>query len=59
MKLLEGVKFAALILSSHWKTRRCTSVGRWVRVQGGLSAVNSGTIPPGGARARARDAHAH
>ena len=25
MKLLEGVKFAALILSSRWKTRRCTA----------------------------------
>ena len=47
MSPLPAVKFARLILSSHWKTRRCTSVGRRVRVQGGLSAVNSGTIPPG------------
>ncbi len=35
---------AMLLLSSRWKTRRCTSVGRWVRVQGSLFVDNGGTI---------------
>lgn len=39
-----AVSLAALLASSRWKTRGCTSVGRWVRVQGGLRVENNGTI---------------
>ena len=44
MNPFQAASFALLILSSRWKARRCTSVGRWVRIQGGLFVDNAGTI---------------
>lgn len=38
------IKTALLLLSSRWKTRYCTAVGRWVRVEGCLQVHNHGTI---------------
>ncbi len=45
-----------LLLASRWKTRRCTSVGRWVRVEGRL-LVNNGGVIHLGERVRIRATH--
>ena len=52
----DAVKLALLLASSRWKTRRCTSVGRWVRVQGGVLVDNGGEIHLG-ERVRIRGTH--
>ena len=44
MNLLSAINMARLLSSSRWKTRRCTSVGRWVRVEGHLMVNNGGEI---------------
>ena len=41
---LGAARLAAGLAASRWKTARCTSVGRWVWVQGRLVIDNSGTI---------------
>jgi acetyltransferase-like isoleucine patch superfamily enzyme len=51
-----AIKTALLLLSSRWKTRRCTSTGRWVRVEGDLQVHNSGTMHLG-ERVRIRATH--
>ena len=44
MSPASAVSLALLLISSRWKTRRCSSVGRWPRVQGRLLVENAGTI---------------
>jgi acetyltransferase-like isoleucine patch superfamily enzyme len=38
------VKMAFFLAGSRWKTRGCTSVGRWPRIEGALQVNNSGVI---------------
>jgi acetyltransferase-like isoleucine patch superfamily enzyme len=45
-----------LLVSSRWKTRRCSRVGRWPRVQGRLLVENAGAIRLGN-RVRIRGTH--
>ena len=47
---------APLLLSSRWKTRGCTSVGRWGRVEGRVMVNNGGRILLG-ERVRIRATH--
>ena len=56
MSPLSALSLAALLVSSRWKTRRCSFVGRWPRVQGKLLVENGGTIRLG-ARVRIRGTH--
>ena len=56
MSPLSAVSLAALLVSSRWKTRRCSRVGRWPRVQGRLLVENAGTIRLGD-RVRIRGTH--
>ncbi len=56
MKLLFTVRLVPLLVASRWKTRRCTSVGRWPRVQGRLLIENAGVIRLGD-RVRIRATH--
>ena len=53
---MSAVSLAALLVSSRWKTRRCSRVGRWPRVQGRLLVENAGTIRLGD-RVRIRGTH--
>jgi acetyltransferase-like isoleucine patch superfamily enzyme len=41
---LSALSLASLLVSSRWKTRRCSSVGRWPRVHGRLLVENTGAI---------------
>ena len=53
MSPLSALSLAALLVSSRWKTRRCSSVGRWPRIHGRLLVENSGVIRLGdGVRVR-------
>lgn len=52
----EMIGLSALLASSRWKTRRCTSVGRLVRVEGRLIVANAGEIHLG-ERVRIRATH--
>lgn len=56
MTPIEALKLAQLLSSSRWKTRRCTSVGRWVRVEGHLMVNNGGEIHLG-EKVRVRASH--
>ena len=56
MNLLSAMKLVPLLASSRWKTRRCTSVGRWVRVEGHLMVNNGGEIHLG-EKVRVRASH--
>ena len=53
---LAALQLAALLASSRWKTRRCTTVGRWGRVEGRLMVNNGGAIHLG-ERVRIRGTH--
>ena len=53
---LSAVSLAVLLVSSRWKTRRCSHVGRWPRVSGRLLVENAGTICLGH-RVRIRGTH--
>ena len=44
MSPVHALQTALMLLSSRWKTRRCTSVGRWVRVEGNLQVNNFGAM---------------
>lgn len=44
MSPLAAARLAVLLAASRWKTARCTSVGRWVSVQGRLVVDNAGTL---------------
>ena len=39
-----ALSLAVLLVSSRWKPRRCSCVGRWPRVQGRLLVENAGMI---------------
>jgi len=56
MSLASILNLAPLLLSSRWKTRHCTSLGRWGRVWGRLLVNNGGQIHLGG-RIRVRATH--
>ena len=56
MNLLSALSLAGLLASSRWKTRHCSSVGRWPRVSGRLLVENAGTIILGD-RVRIRGTH--
>ena len=56
MTPLSALSLAGLLASSRWKTRRCTSVGLWPRVQGRLLVENGGTIRLG-SKVRIRGTH--
>ena len=56
MTPIAALKLARLLASSRWKTRRCTSVGRWVRVEGHLMVNNGGEIHLG-EKVRIRASH--
>lgn len=56
MKPFAAAELAALLIASRWKTRRCTSVGRWVRVHGRVLIENGGEIRLG-SRVRIRGTH--
>jgi len=53
---LEAARLGTLLAASRWKTRGCTSVGRWVRVEGRL-LVNNGGVLRLGERVRVRATH--
>ena len=53
---MSAVSLAVLLISSRWKTRRCSHVGLWPRVQGRLLVENAGTIRLGD-RVRIRGTH--
>lgn len=53
---MSAVSLAVLLASSRWKTRRCSRVGRWPRVQGRLLVENAGAIRLGD-RVRIRATH--
>jgi len=56
MTPLSAVTLAATLISSRWKTRGCTSVGRWVRIEGNVQINNGGSIHLG-ERVRIRGTH--
>ena len=56
MKPGEALTLGVLLAVSRWKTRRCSSVGLWTRVQGRLLVDNAGTITLGD-RVRIRGTH--
>ncbi len=56
MSVVQILGMVPLLLSSRWKTRGCTSVGRWGRVWGRLIVNNGGQIRLG-ERVRIRATH--
>ena len=56
MTPIEALKLAQLFASSRWKTRHCTSVGPWGRVEGRLQVNNGGEIHLG-QKVRVRATH--
>lgn len=54
--ILDMVRKAVLIVASRWTTRKCTSVGKWVKVEGRLIVNNGGVIRLGD-RVRIRATH--
>jgi len=56
MNVLSAMNLAALFASSRWKTRKCTSVGPWGRVDGCVQVNNGGEIHLG-EKVRIRGTH--